>query len=179
MQTDVILSLFYHFHNPHILPETQFFEFSLTHVSFYNHRHSNRILILQTDNKILESLVLELEIIEASYHILSLLYKDIKPDTSTVPNTSLYEDTIKSMVTYIGEHFQEKLSLDDIAFSAGLNSTIHFTETFRKIVGCTPNQFRNITGKYRSAQKRGTDSIPQKAPTTLPRVKVSEIPPGR
>lgn len=150
-----------------------------------------------------ESLVLELEIIEASYHILSLLYKNIKPSTSTVPNTSLYEDTFKSMVTYIGEHFQEKLSLDDIAaagnigktlcakifkkyasktpgdylihyritqsmewlsdrnrkitdiaFSAGFNSTSHYTETFRKIVGCTPNQFRNITEKYRPAQKK-------------------------
>lgn len=136
--------------------------------------------------------VLELEVLEASYRILGILYQNIKPGDSIVPSITLYEDTFKTMVTYIGEHYMEKLSLDDIAaagnigktlcakifkkyasktpgdylvhyritksmewlsdrnrkitdiaLSAGFNSASHYTETFRKLIGCTPNQFRN------------------------------------
>lgn len=149
-----------------------------------------------------EDAPLELRIIEASYHILSILHSHTKADNVTAMSTSLYEDTFKSMVTFIAEHFQEKLSLDDIAdagnigktlcakifkkyaaktpgdylihyritrsmewlsdrnrkitdiaFSAGFNSASHYTETFRKLIGCTPNQFRNITEEYRPTQK--------------------------
>lgn len=134
---------------------------------------------------------LELSIIEVSFRVLGILHENLKPDTSMSAGTSLYEETFKSMVTYIGEHFSEKISLDDIAgagnigktlctkifkkyasktpgdylihfritismewlsdpkrsitdiaFSAGFNGASHYTETFRKLIGCTPNQYR-------------------------------------
>lgn len=134
---------------------------------------------------------MELSVIEVCFRVLGILHENLKPDMSASANTSIYEETFKTMVTYIDENFQDKISLDeiagagnigktlctkifkkyasktpgdylihyritrsmewladpkrsitDIAFSAGFNGASHYTETFRKMIGCTPNQFR-------------------------------------
>lgn len=144
---------------------------------------------------------LELKIIETSYHILGILYQNLKPQNIHNKTISPYEDTFKTMVTYISKHYSEKialgdianaanigktlcakifkkyssktpgeyvihyritksmellannnLSITDIAFTVGFTSASHYTEIFKKLIGCTPNQFRKkIDGAFLSS----------------------------
>lgn len=134
----------------------------------------------------------ELAILESAFRILRIISKYVEPNMQPEPVSGLYISTFKQMVSYINEHYMEKLSLDDIAFSGnvgktlcakifrkftqktpgdylihyritrsmtllsdselsvteiayatGFNSASHFTKTFKSMIGCTPNKYRN------------------------------------
>ena len=69
----------------------------------------------------------------------------------TVPDGSLpsCSDTIADCIAYISDHFQEQISLDDMAQKAGF-SPYHFTRIFACTTGLTPHQYL-ISTRIRAA----------------------------
>lgn len=83
---------------------------------------------------------LELKIIEVAYHILGILNEKLKPENLLIKNASPYEDAFKSMVTYITEHYHEKVALNDIASAANIGKTLCAT-IFKKYASKTPGEY--------------------------------------
>ena len=83
---------------------------------------------------------IELKIIEASYHILGILNEKLNPESLLIKNASPYEDAFKSMVTYITEHYHEKVALSDIASAANIGKTLCAT-IFKKYASKTPGEY--------------------------------------
>ncbi len=73
-----------------------------------------------------------------------LLYSPISIDTSDRPMS-------ERVISYIGEHFAEDISINELAQVAGL-SQYHFIRSFRKETGFTPHEYliniRINTAKY-------------------------------
>lgn len=134
----------------------------------------------------------ELEVLENAFHILRVISKNVDEDYHVEQVTGPYVSTFRQMLTYINEHYMEKISLEDIAmagnigktlcakifrrytdktpgdylihyrvtqslnmltdselsitqiaYATGFNSASHYTKTFRELIGCTPNKYRN------------------------------------
>ena len=66
--------------------------------------------------------------------------------TGSLPSCS---DTIADCIAYISDHFQEQISLDDMARKAGF-SPYHFTRIFARTTGLTPHQYL-ISTRIRAA----------------------------
>lgn len=54
-------------------------------------------------------------------------------------------EKVKELLSY------EELSLNDIAFKLGYNSTAYLNTQFKKVTGMTPGQFRKLTKKTRNS----------------------------
>lgn len=83
---------------------------------------------------------IELKIIEVAYHILGILNEKLNPESLHIKNASPYEDAFKSMVTYITQHYNEKVALSDIAGAANIGKTLCAT-IFKKYASKTPGEY--------------------------------------
>ena len=84
---------------------------------------------------------LSLDDIAASGNIgKTLCAKIFKKYASKTPGDYLVHYRITKSMEWLSDRNRK---ITDIALSAGFNSASHYTETFRKLIGCTPNQFRN------------------------------------
>lgn len=82
----------------------------------------------------------ELEIIELSFRNLRRMYVHLKPNSSYSTESGRYVDTYKDMLTYINEHFSEKISLEEIAIAGNVGKTL-CTKIFKKFSGRTPGDY--------------------------------------
>lgn len=82
----------------------------------------------------------ELKIIELSFRNLRRMYNHLKPRSSYNAESGRYVDTYKDMLTYINDHFSEKISLEDIAIAGNVGKTL-CTKIFKKFSGRTPGDY--------------------------------------
>ncbi len=83
---------------------------------------------------------LELKIIEVSYHILGILNEKFTPESTLIKTSCPYENTFKAMVAYINQHYNEKITLSDIAGAANIGKTLCAT-IFKKYSSKTPGEY--------------------------------------
>lgn len=84
--------------------------------------------------------VAELRIQRQFMKLWELIYENVgdKSGKDTVLNWQL--SILKNMIMYIHEHYQEKLTLEDVCKVGNVGKTT-CTAIFKKYVGCTPNAF--------------------------------------
>lgn len=87
-----------------------------------------------------QSPVNDLNVIEKSIRILKTIYSNIKPDSSYNTSSSQYVDTFKNMLIFINEHYNEKISLEDIAQAGNVGKTL-CSKIFKKFSGKTPGDY--------------------------------------
>lgn len=83
---------------------------------------------------------LELDILEASYRIMRTLYKHFLPEFKEVPVSGVYDTAFKDMLSYIRDHYAEKISLDDLAASGKIGKTL-CAKLFKKFTSKTPGDY--------------------------------------
>lgn len=83
---------------------------------------------------------MELEIIEVSFRILRLIYQNMRSELPQQNASVQYVNTFKTMVTYIQEHYVEKISLEDIALSGNVGKTL-CAKIFMKFASTTPGDY--------------------------------------
>ena len=88
---------------------------------------------------------------DMSRRITAMLDSLLTSTSRTVQDGSLpsCSDTIADCIAYISDHFQEQISLDDMAQKAGF-SPYHFTRIFARATGLTPHQYL-ISTRIRAA----------------------------
>lgn len=82
----------------------------------------------------------ELEIIEATFHTVRVLFNNLKPKSSFDQSSSIYVNTFKTMITFINNHFSEKISLDEIAESGNVGKTL-CAKIFKIFTSKTPGEY--------------------------------------
>lgn len=83
---------------------------------------------------------IELEIIETSYRVMRLLYLHYKSEFSEVQVNTTYDAAFRNMLTYLQEHYSERISLGDIAASGNIGKSL-CTKLFRKYTAKTPGDY--------------------------------------
>ena len=83
---------------------------------------------------------IELAILEGAFRFLKILSRNMKPNTQTDPTSGIYASTFKGMVSYINDHYMEKLSLDEIAAAGNVGKTL-CAKIFRKFTAKTPGDY--------------------------------------
>lgn len=83
---------------------------------------------------------IEIEILESGFRALKLIFEHKKPDLSYSNASSAYVNTFKDMVTYINDHYMEKISLDDIANAGCVGKTL-CAKIFKKFASKTPGDY--------------------------------------
>lgn len=82
---------------------------------------------------------LELKIIEASFKCLRYMHENI--DFSMAKQAApIHANTFKSMMSFIQDHYMEKISLDDIAASGNVGKTL-CAKIFKRYVAKTPGDY--------------------------------------
>lgn len=84
--------------------------------------------------------IVELRIQQKFFEMWEVLYDNMgeKKESSVPQNQHL--SSLKNMITYVHEHYQEKLTLGDICGAGNVGKTSG-TVIFKKYLGCTPNVF--------------------------------------
>lgn len=114
---------------------------SVSHVKLTHEDWTGEILDLIEpffDNLVIEGR--ELKIIHAGLNILDILYKKLPPELGYSGLSSEYVATFKDMVSYISEHYMEKISLDDIAEAGNVGKTL-CAKIFKKLSAKTPGDY--------------------------------------
>ena len=83
---------------------------------------------------------LELEIIETSYRVTRMLYRHYKPLMKEKPVSGFYDTAFKNMLSYIRDHYSEKVSLDDLAEAGAVGKTL-CSKLFVKFTAKTPGDY--------------------------------------
>lgn len=81
----------------------------------------------------------ELKIIETSFRCLRYMHEHIDFSTAKQP-APIHVNTFKSMMSYIQEHYMEKVSLDDIASAGNVGKTL-CAKIFKRYVAKTPGDY--------------------------------------
>ncbi|MBO2516875.1 MAG: hypothetical protein CW338_06290 [Clostridiales bacterium] len=82
----------------------------------------------------------ELEIIECAYRSFRIIVQHMPPVTNASPVSSVYDASFKAMLSYIRDHYAEKISLDDIANAGSCGKTL-CARLFRRFTSETPGQY--------------------------------------
>lgn len=90
------------------------------------------------DNLVIEGR--ELEIVQSCLKILNILYKKLPPELGYSGLSPEYVATFKEMVSFISEHYMEKVSLDDIAEAGNVGKTL-CAKIFKKLSAKTPGDY--------------------------------------
>lgn len=83
---------------------------------------------------------IELEIIEVSFRVLRFLYNNMSPEIKGVSVSPIYDESFKSMLSYIHENYANKVSLDDIARAGKVGKTL-CAKLFKKFTSQTPGDY--------------------------------------
>lgn len=67
--------------------------------------------------------------------------RKFKREMRQTPHEFLIQLRIKQAVELLAE---PNLNMDDISFQCGFHSASHFARTFRKVMNCSPTEFRNL-----------------------------------
>lgn len=82
----------------------------------------------------------DIRAIENCFLFLRLLQENCPPDTTKLVSVSSYSNNFKAMVTYIGEHYSEKLSLEEIAAAGNVGKTL-CAKIFKQFSSKTPGDY--------------------------------------
>lgn len=83
---------------------------------------------------------IELEIIEKAFKMLRIMYSHMDTKSAYYTASAQYVDTFKAMLTFIEEHYPEKISLDEIAESGNVGKTL-CAKIFKQFSGKTPGDY--------------------------------------
>lgn len=82
----------------------------------------------------------ELGIIEATLHVIKVLFNHLNLNSSFDQNSSVYVNTFKSMLSFIGSHYSERITLDEIAEAGNVGKTL-CAKIFRIFTSKTPGEY--------------------------------------
>jgi len=82
----------------------------------------------------------ELLIIQVCLKVLDLIFRNLPPNTEYNGISAEYVRTFKEMVSFINEHYSEKMSLEDIAASGNIGKTL-CSKIFKKLTDKTPGDY--------------------------------------
>lgn len=82
----------------------------------------------------------ELEILEKSFRMLRIMHSSLDTKSAYYTASAQYVDTFKEMLTYIEDHYPEKISLDDIANAGSVGKTL-CAKIFKQFSGRTPGEY--------------------------------------
>ncbi len=98
----------------------------------------------------------ELSVMKFAFHFMEILSRNIKDNSPAEHVTGQYVTTFKQMLTYITEHYMEKISLEDIADAGSVGKTL-CAKIFRKFTDKTPGDYL-IHYRITQSMKLLTDS---------------------
>ncbi len=84
----------------------------------------------------------ELEVIGLLHLMMAVIFRDLAPVTPATQGMSYNTDILKRMISFIYQHYGEKITLKDIS-SAGNVSTHKCCDLFREYMSTTPVDFLN------------------------------------
>lgn len=84
--------------------------------------------------------LLELRTIELLYAFVRILYENCPPQITPFSTTATYSNNFKAMVTYISEHYSEKISLNEISEAGNVGKTL-CAKIFRQFSSKTPGDY--------------------------------------
>lgn len=82
----------------------------------------------------------DLRILENCYRFFRLLHTNCPPKENVLQSVGGYANTFKAMVTYISEHYGEKISLEDIANAGNVGKTLA-AKIFKQFSSKTPGEY--------------------------------------
>ena len=72
-----------------------------------------------------------------------LLIDEIKQMREFVPyNSTLNQERLLTMMTFIQKNFHQKISLEEIAFQTGFSNSAYFSKIFKRTCHMTPVTYR-------------------------------------
>lgn len=82
----------------------------------------------------------EILIVENCYKFFRLMYSNCPPKETSYLSQNGYANTFKAMVTYISEHYSEKIALEEIANAGNVGKTLA-AKIFKQFSSKTPGEY--------------------------------------
>lgn len=82
----------------------------------------------------------EIGVIECAYKFIRLIYENVDMSKQINPVSPVYTKTFQSMLSFIQEHYMEKISLDEIAKAGNIGKTL-CAKLFKQYVAKTPGDY--------------------------------------
>lgn len=83
---------------------------------------------------------MELDIIETSFRLLKIIYKNMKDELLSKDVSSAYENNYNAMIDFIKNNYGEKISLDDISAAGNVGKTL-CAKLFKTFSSQTPGDY--------------------------------------